>query len=35
MRCGAGGKISPNTCDKLTQWILESSAKGKDPPGGD
>ena len=22
-RCGAGGNISPNDCDKLTRWILE------------
>jgi DNA-binding Lrp family transcriptional regulator len=33
-RCGAGGRITPNECDRLTQWILESSAKGKDLSGG-
>ncbi|MBS7624822.1 MAG: transcriptional regulator [Candidatus Bathyarchaeia archaeon] len=22
-KCGAGGKISPNNCEKLTQWILK------------
>ncbi|RJS87922.1 transcriptional regulator [Candidatus Bathyarchaeota archaeon] len=33
-RCGAGGRMTPNECDRLTQWILESIAKGRDPPGG-
>lgn len=23
LRCGVGGPISPNECEKLTQWILE------------
>ncbi len=27
VRCGAGGRISPNECDLLTQWILDSSTK--------
>ncbi|MCX8170664.1 MAG: Lrp/AsnC family transcriptional regulator [Candidatus Bathyarchaeota archaeon] len=22
LRCGAGGRFSPNDCEKLTQWIL-------------
>ncbi len=22
MRCGVGGKVSPNNCDLLTSWIL-------------
>lgn len=26
-KCGAGGKISPNDCEKLTQWILEADPK--------
>jgi len=25
LRCGAGSKSSPNECDRLTQWILDSS----------
>jgi len=25
IRCGAGGRVSPNECDTLTEWILESS----------
>ncbi len=25
-RCGAGGNISPNDCDKLTRWILEEDS---------
>ncbi|RJS85209.1 transcriptional regulator [Candidatus Bathyarchaeota archaeon] len=29
-KCEAGGAISPNNCEKLTQWILES-AEGKNP----
>ncbi|MEM2914685.1 MAG: transcriptional regulator [Candidatus Bathyarchaeia archaeon] len=24
IKCGAGGKISPENCSKLTDWILES-----------
>ncbi len=24
IRCGAGGRLSPNNCDLLTQWILDS-----------
>jgi len=27
IRCGAGGRISPNKCDLLTQWILDSIRK--------
>lgn len=23
--CGAGGKATPNNCEKLTQWILEET----------
>jgi len=34
-RCGAGGKITPNECERLTQWILKSCVKGTDPIGGD
>ncbi|MEM2341280.1 MAG: Lrp/AsnC family transcriptional regulator [Candidatus Bathyarchaeia archaeon] len=26
-KCGAGGKLSPNHCEKLTQWILETDQK--------
>ncbi len=25
IRCGAGGRLSPNECDTLTHWIFESS----------
>jgi len=25
IRCGAGGRLSPNECDTLTHWISESS----------
>jgi predicted transcriptional regulator len=28
IRCGAGGRSSPNECDLLTQWIFESSGEG-------
>jgi len=32
-KCEPGGTISPNNCDKLTQWILESvSEEEADPP---
>ena len=33
-RCGPGGKINPNECEQLTQWILESVSKD-DPSGGE
>lgn len=26
-RCGAGGRFSPNDCEKLTHWILEADSK--------
>jgi len=35
IRCGAGGKISPNKCDRLTQWILESLQKETASSGDD
>ncbi|HIE15124.1 TPA: transcriptional regulator [Candidatus Bathyarchaeota archaeon] len=31
-KCESGGTISPNNCDRLTQWIL-GSVEGKNPPG--
>jgi len=34
-RCEIGGNISPTTCEKLTQWILEVSQKEVDPPPGE
>ncbi|MCS7120513.1 MAG: MarR family transcriptional regulator [Nitrososphaerota archaeon] len=34
LRCGAGGKTSPNDCELLTQWILDSSAKETEASGG-
>ena len=34
-RCEVGGAISPNDCQKLIEWILNSSSKEADPsPGG-
>ena len=33
-RCGPGGKINPNECERLTRWILESVAKD-DSSGGE
>jgi len=32
MKCEVGGTISPTRCEKLTQWILESSIEESDPP---
>lgn len=32
-RCEPGGTISPNNCEKLTQWILESHRTEVDPSG--
>ncbi len=26
LRCGAGGKISPNDCDKLIEWVLKEDS---------
>lgn len=26
-RCGVGGRVSPNECEKLVQWILEEPSK--------
>ena len=34
MRCGAGAKASPNECDRLTQWILETASKETESSGG-
>ncbi|MFQ6095476.1 MAG: MarR family transcriptional regulator [Candidatus Bathyarchaeia archaeon] len=34
-RCGVGGTISPVTCDKLTEWILDVSQREHDPQTGD
>lgn len=34
IRCGVGGKVSPNTCDQLTEWILGSHQEAADLPGG-
>jgi len=32
-KCEPRGTISPNNCDKLTQWILESASEEEaDPP---
>ena len=33
-RCGAWGSISPNECERLTEWIL-SLAQGKANPSGE
>ncbi len=33
-RCEPWGAISPNDCEKLTQWSLESSEKEMDSSGG-
>lgn len=32
-RCGAYGAVSPNECDKLTEWILSLIQKKANPPG--
>ena len=32
-RCEAGGSISPNDCEKLTEWILKESRNEMDSPG--
>ena len=34
VRCGAGGKVSPNTCDQLTDWILGIHQERANSPGG-
>ncbi len=34
IRCGAGGKVSPNDCSILTDWILGSN-QGETEPSGD
>jgi DNA-binding Lrp family transcriptional regulator len=33
IRCGAGGKVSPNDCSILTEWILGSSEVETAPSG--
>jgi len=33
VRCGAGGRMSPNDCDRLTEWILGSPQQEVDPSG--
>ncbi len=33
IRCGPGGRVSPSTCDLLTEWILESCQIKVDPSG--
>ncbi|MCW4020132.1 MAG: transcriptional regulator [Candidatus Bathyarchaeota archaeon] len=35
IRCGAGGRITPNECGVLTQWILDSYREGTVPSGDD
>mgnify|MGYP001104374568 CR=1 FL=1 len=35
IRCGAGGRLSPNDCGLLTQWILDSSHKEPEFSGDD
>lgn len=32
-RCGAWSSISPNKCEKLTEWILSLMQNGTDPSG--
>ncbi|KYH42197.1 MAG: hypothetical protein AYL32_000480 [Candidatus Bathyarchaeota archaeon B26-2] len=32
-KCEAGGTITPNDCEKLTMWILESAGGEANPPG--
>lgn len=27
VRCGGGGAVTPNTCEKLTDWLLNISTK--------
>ena len=34
IRCGAGGKVSPNTCDQLTDWIIGSHREDDCLSGG-
>jgi hypothetical protein len=34
IRCGAGGRLSPNRCDALTQWCLNFPRDGT-PSSGD
>jgi len=34
-RCEIGGTISPHGCERLTQWILESSTMESDPSNGE
>ncbi len=33
-RCEAGGKVTPNDCERLTQWILDSALQETNPSGG-
>jgi len=33
-RCGAWGAVSPNVCERLTEWVL-ALAKGEMDPSGD
>ncbi|MBS7614858.1 transcriptional regulator [Candidatus Bathyarchaeota archaeon] len=33
IRCGPGGRVSPSTCDLLTEWILEACRINVDPSG--
>jgi len=32
-RCGSEGTPSPNNCERLTKWIMESIEGDADPPG--
>ena len=35
IRCGAGGRMTPNKCDRLTEWILGSYPEETDTSGDD
>jgi hypothetical protein len=32
-RCGAYGSVSPNGCERLTEWVLTLAKVENDPPG--
>jgi hypothetical protein len=33
IRCGVGGRVSPNDCATITQWILDSIPMEMEPSG--
>jgi len=32
-RCGAWGTVSPNECERLTEWVVSLAKDDMDPPG--